>query len=184
MKTVLFLIAASLVAFAYSEYAFPHRTGGMISATRSFSLNGRWYSVGNPSRSNTLIRDELAKWGFDVTRIPRETWDSNDLFLDLLSELPSKKNRSRHTSFPLPFRAKNELQMESDAGVVEITYGNVSLKGSRAAQELAANGWKIAETGKSTGPGFLATIRNGRETSIAFLEKDESGCLFIRQWEK
>jgi hypothetical protein len=184
MKPVFCLIAASLVACAYSVYAVAHRVDGIISTTRSFSLNGRWYSVGKPSGSDSLIREELTKRGFDVSRIPQETGDPGDFFLDTLSEQSSKNNRSRPYSLPFFFRAKNNLQMESDAGIIDITYGNVSPKGSYARKDLAAKGWKIVETGKSAGPVSIATISKGRETSIVFLEEKEGGCLFIRQFEK
>ena len=184
MKPVFFLLAALLVACACSVYAVAHRVDGILSTTRSFSLNGRWYSVGKPSGSDSLIRRELTRRGFDVTRIPPETGDPGDFFLDTLSEQSSKINRSRLYSLPFAFRAKNSLQMESDAGIIDITYGNVSPKGSRAKEDLAAKGWKIVETGKSAGPVSIATISKGRETSIVFLEAREGGCLFIRQLEK
>jgi hypothetical protein len=184
MKPVFCLIAASLVACAYSVYAMATRVDGIISITRSFSLNGKRYSVGKPSGSNSLIREELTRRGFDVTRIPQGTGDPNDIFLDTLSEQSSKINRSRPYSLPLFFRAKNSLQMESDAGIIDITYGNVSSKGSYARKDLAAKGWKIAETGMSAGPVSIATISKGRETFIVFLEEKEGTCLFIRQLEK
>lgn len=184
MKPVFCLIAASLVACAYSVYAVAHRGDGILSTTRSFSLNGRWYSVGKPSGSDSLIRGELTRRGFDVTRIPLETGNPGDFFLDALSEQSSRINRSRLHSLPFSFRAKNSLQMESDAGIIDITYGNVSPKGSHAKGDLAAKGWKIVETGKSAGPVSIATISKGRETSIVFLEEKEGGCLFIRQLEK
>jgi hypothetical protein len=85
---------------------------------------------------------------------------------------------------PFSFRGKNSLQMESDAGIIDITYGNVSSKGSGARKGLAANGWKIAETVNSAGPVSIATISKGRETFIVFLEENEGACLFIRQLEK
>jgi len=184
MKPVLCLIAASLAACAYSVYAMAHRVDGIISNTRSFSLNGRWYSVGNRSGIDSLIREELTRRGFDVARIPLEPGDPGDLFLDTLSEQPSQNHRSRPYSLPLPFRAKNSLQMESGEGIIDITYGNVLPKGSHATKDLAAKGWKIVETGKSAGPVSIATISKGRETSIVFLEEKEGGCLFIRQLEK
>lgn len=184
MKHVFCLIAASLIACAYSVYATAHRVDGITSITRSFSLNGRWYSVGKPSGSDSLIREVLTRRGFDATRIPQETGDPGDIFLDTLSEQDSKTNRFRPYSLPLFFRAKNSLQMESDAGAIDITYGNVSPKGSYARKDLAAKGWRIAETGKSAGAVSIATISKGRETFIVFLEEKEGNCLFIRQLEK
>jgi hypothetical protein len=184
MKPAFCLIAASLVACACSVYAMANRVDGIISLTRSFSLNGRWYSVGKPSGSDSLIREALTKRGFDVTRIPQETEDQGDISLDTLSEQYSKIDRFRPYSFPFLFQARNSLQMESDAGVIDITYGNVSRKGNYARKNLAAKGWKIAETGKSARPVSIATNSKGRETFIVFLEENEGTCLFIRQLEK
>ena len=184
MKPVFCVIAATLTACAYSVYAMAHRVDGIISITRSFSLNGRWYSVGKPSGTESIMREELSRRGFDVTRIPEVTGDPGDVFLDTLSEQSSRNKRSRPYSLPFSFRAENSMQMESDGGIIDITYGNVSPKGSVARKNLAAKGWKIAEAGKSAGPVSIATISKGRETFIVFLEEKEGACLLIRELEK
>lgn len=184
MKVVLCIIAASLVACAYSVYAVPHRVDGILSTTRSFSLNGRWYSVDKPAGSDTIIRDEVTRKGVDLARIPRESGDPEDFLLDPLTERSPKKDRSLPCSLPSSFRARNSLQLESEAAILDITCGTVSPKGNLSMKELAATGWKIAETGNSPGAVSVATIRKGRETSIVFLEEKEGSCLFLRQLEK
>jgi len=184
MKPVFCLISVSLVACAYSVFAMATRVDGIISHSRSFSLNGRWYSVGKPAGIESIIREELTRRGFDVTRLPGETGVTDDISLDTLSEQSSGTTRSRPYSLPFYFRAENSLQMESDGGIIVITYGNVSPKGSYARKILAAKGWKIAETGKSAGPVSVATISKGRETFIVFLEEKEGACLLIRELEK
>lgn len=184
MKAVSVLIAFSLIVFAYSVYAVPPRIGAVSSSTRSFSLNGRWFSVGKPSRTSAIIRDELTKRGFDISRIRQEPEYPNDTLIDTLLELPSNDIRSRLSSVPVPFRERNTLKTVTDTGIVVITFGNVSSEGNHTRKELSAKGWKIAETGKAAAPGFMATIRNGRETSVVFLEEKTRGCLYIRRLEK
>lgn len=184
MKAASCLIALSLVVFAYSVYAVPHQVGAFPSPTRSFSLNGRWFSVGKPSRTGTIVRGELAKRGFDVSRILREPGNPDEPFIDTLMELPPGNIRSRFSSVPVPLRDKITLQTVSDAGTVDITFGNGISGGNHTRKELLAKGWRIVETGKSASPGFIATIRNGRETSVVFLEEKTGGFLSIRRLEK
>ena len=184
MRLALCLIAATLTVCAYSVYAMTTHIDGIFSITRSFSLNGKRYSVGKPSGIDALIREELTRRGFDVPQIPQATEDPDDFYIDTLTEQSFRNTRSRPHSLPFFFRAENSLQMESDAGIVDITHGNVSPRGSYARKELAAKGWEIAEIGKSAGPVSIATTHNGRETFIVFLEEKEGACLFIRQLEK
>lgn len=183
MKPVPCLVTASLIAAAFSVYALPHRMDRILSATRSFSWDGKWYSVGKPSSGDSLIRKELSRRGFDITRIPQETTEPGVDLVDTLSEIPPKKH-PRLIPFPSTFRAENSLQMESVAGFIDITYGNVSPKGGYAKKELAAKGWKFVEMDEPARPFCIATIRKGRETSIVLLEEKEGSCLFLRQLEK
>lgn len=184
MKTLSCLVALSLVVAAYAVSAVPPRLDAVSSPTRSFLLNGRWFSVGKPSRSDAVMREELAARGVDVSRIPRETGDLNDILIDGLSELPSTTIRSRHFSAPFSIRRMDGLQMESEAATVDISIGNVSPGKNRTTEDLVAKGWEVAETGKYAAPSFMAAIRNGRETSVVFVEEKTGSCLFIRRLEK
>ena len=184
MKTVSVLIAFSLIVSAFSVYAVPPRIGAVFSPTRSFSLNGRWFSVGKPSRIDTVLQDELTKRGLDISRIRQEPEYPNDTIIDTLSELPSNNIQSRFSSVPVLFSEKNTLRAVSDAGIVNITIGNVSTGGNLTRKKLLAKGWKIVETGKASAPGFMATTRSGRETSVVFLEEKTGDCLYIRRLEK
>jgi hypothetical protein len=74
--------------------------------------------------------------------------------------------------------------MESGDGSIDITYGTISLKSGYARKSLAAAGWEFTETEDMGKPFRIATLREGRETTIVFLEEKEGNCLFIRRREK
>jgi hypothetical protein len=183
LKPVASLVAALLVAGAFSVYAFPLRIRGRLSATRFFSLDGKWYSVGKPSSGNSLLRETLRKQGIDIGRISREPLDSGDCVLDILSEIPP---RIRPRSSPLPscLRVENNMGMESGFGFLGIRSGKIAPKGTYARKTLAAQGWTFVDRKERATPVTIGTIRNGRETAIVFLEEDEGNFLYIRQWEK
>ena len=183
MKAVSCLVAASLLAGAFSVYALPKRPGEAISPTRSFSLNGRWYSVGKPAEAGFLLGEELRKRGPTVPERSRETADPDGCVVDTLSEIPSK-SRSRPDPVPPGFRAENSLQMESGDASIDITYGTISLRNGYAGKALAAAGWEFTESEEPGRPFRIATLREGRETTIVFLEEKEGNCLFIRRREK
>ena len=183
MKPVAGLIATLLVAGAFSVYAFSLRSNGFLSATRFFSLNGNWYSVGKPSSGNSLLREELRKQGIDIGRIPRDPLDSDDCVLDMLSEIPPRI-RSRSSPLPSCLRVENSMGMESGLGFLDITSGKISPKGTYARKNLAAQGWTFVDRKERATPVCIGTIRNGRETAIVFLEENEGDFLYIRQMEK
>lgn len=183
MKTVSCLVAASLLAGAFSVYALPKRPGVAISPTRSFSLNGRSYSVGKPAEAGSLLREELRKRGLSVPELSRETAGPDGCLVDTLSETPSK-SRSRPIPLPPGFRAENSLQMESGDGSIDIAYGTFSLNNGSARKALADAGWEFTEPEESGRPFRIATLRKGRETTIVFLEEKERACLLIRRREK
>jgi hypothetical protein len=183
MKAVSCLVAASLVAGVFSVYALPRRPGKAISPTRSFSLNGRSYSVGTPAEAGFLLREVLRKQGLTIPELSRETADPGGGVVDTLSETPSKF-RSPPVPLPPGFRAENSLQMESGDRTIDITTGHTSLKNGDARKALAAAGWEFTETEEPGRPFRIATLRQGRETTIVLLEKKEGNCLFIRRREK
>ena len=183
MKPVTSFIAALLVAGAFSVYAFPLRIDGLLSATRFFSLDGKWYSVGKPSSGNSLLREELRKQGIDIGRIPRVPPDSGDCVLDILSEIPARM-RSRSSPLPSCLRVENNMGMESGLGFLGIRSGKISPKGTYARKILAAQGWTFVDRKERATPICIGTIRNGRETAIVFLEENEGDFLYIRQLEK
>lgn len=183
LKPVAGLIATLLAAGALSVYAFPLRINGFLSATRFFSLDGNWYSVGKPSSGNSLLREELRKQGIDIGRIPREPLDSDDSVLDMLSEIPPRM-RSRSSPLPSCLRVENSMGMESGLGFLDITSGKISPKGTYARKNLAAQGWTFVDRKERATPVCIGTIRNGRETAIVFLEENEGDFLYIRQLEK
>jgi hypothetical protein len=182
VKAVSCLVAASLLAGAFSVYALPRRPGEAISPTRSFSLNGRWYSLGTPAGAGFLLREILRKRGLTNPELSRGTADP-DSVVDTLSETPSK---FRSPPIPLPpgFRAENSLQMESGDRSIDITTGHASLKNGDARKALTDAGWEFTETEEPGRPFRIATLREGRETIIVLLEKKEGNCLFIRRREK
>ena len=183
MKPLLCLVTASLVAGALSVYALPGRPGETISAARAFSLNGKWYSVGKPVNSDSLLREELYKRGIDIPRILREPKDRGGCSVDTLSEIPAKRH-FRQIPLPSSFRAENSLQMESGDGWIDITYGKIFQEKGYVKKALVAAGWKFVDAGEPGRPFSIGTIREGRETSIVFLEEKEGNCLFVRQLEK
>jgi hypothetical protein len=183
MKAFSCLVAASLLAGAFSVYALPRRSGGAISTTRSFSLNGRWYAVGKPAEADFLLREELRKRGLTIPELSREAADPAGSVVDILSETPSNF-RSRPIFLPPGFRAVSSLQMESGDGSIDITTGNVSLENGFAGKALVDAGWKFTETEEPGRPFRIATLQEGRETAIVLLEKKEGNCLFIRRREK
>ncbi|MGZ9251784.1 MAG: hypothetical protein ACXW4F_06375 [Candidatus Deferrimicrobiaceae bacterium] len=74
--------------------------------------------------------------------------------------------------------------MESGDASIDITYGTISLRNGYAGKALAAAGWEVTETEEPGRPFRIATLREGRETTIVFLEEKEGNCLFIRRREK
>jgi|GEM_PF-1344078 len=176
-------IAALLTAGALSVYAFPLRVNGLLTATRSFSLDGQWYSVGKTSAGNSVLREELRKQGIDSGRIPREPLVSGDCVLDILSEEPP---RMRSRSFPLRscLHVEDNMEMESGLGFLDITSGKISPNGRHARKELAAKGWTFVDIKEHATPVSIGTIRAGRETAIVFLEENEGEFLYVRQREK
>ena len=176
-------VAALLTAGALSVYAFPFRVTGLLTATRSFSLDRKWYSVGNTSSGNSVLREELRKRGIDTGRIPREPLISGDCVLDVLSE---ESSRIRSSSFPLPscLHVEDNMEMETGLGFLDITTGKFSPNGGHARKELAAKGWTFVDISERTGPVSIGRIRGGRETAIVFLEEKEGDFLYFRQREK
>jgi hypothetical protein len=177
------LIAALLTAGALSVYALPLRVQGLLTATRYFSLDRKWYSVGNTSGGNSVLREELRKRGIDSGRIPLEPLISEDCVLDILSEEPS---RMRSLPFPLPscLHVEDDMEMETGLQFLDIATGKISPNGRLARKELAANGWTFVDITEHTGPVSIGTIRGGRETAIVFLEEKEGDFLYVRQREK
>lgn len=183
MKPVFRLVAVLLAAGAFSVYAFPLRTNGLLSAARFFSLGGKRYSVGETAGGDSLLREELRKRGLDVRRIPRELLDSDDLVLDTLSEMPPGMP-PRPLPLPSGLRVENAMGIESGAGFLDITSGKIPPKGTCARKDLAAKGWTVVGTEDPSTPVCIGTIRNGRETAIVVLEEKEGDFLYIREWEK
>lgn len=180
MKTVSCLVAASLLAGAFSVHALPRRSGGAISSTRSFSLNGRWYAVGKPAEADILPGEALRKRGLTIPESSREAADPYGTVIDPLTETPPNF-RSRPISLPPGFRAESSLQMESGNGSIDITTGHSSLENGSARKTLADAGWEFTETEEPGRPFRIATLQEGRETTIVLLEKEEGNCLFIRR---
>ncbi|HJX15028.1 MAG TPA: hypothetical protein VJ386_04790 [Candidatus Deferrimicrobiaceae bacterium] len=183
MKPLLCLVTASLAAGALSVHALPGGPGETASAARAFSLNGKWYSVGKPVNSDSLLQEELSKRGIDIPRILRKPKDRGGCSVDTLSEIPAKR-RFRQIPLPSGFRAENSLQMESGDGWIEIAYGKIVQEKGDARKALVAAGWKFMDAGEPGRPFCIGTNREGRETSIVFLEEKEGNCLFVRQLEK
>ena len=183
MKNTLCLAAALLAAMIFSVHALPSHLGKIISPTRSFFFQGKWYTTGKPSKIKPLIREELFRHGFDITRIPPGTLDAGDEVTDSLSDFPAKI-RLRPILLPSCFRAENDLSMESGAGFIDISSGKVTKAGSSARKEILAEGWTLAGMEEHERPFSLATIRRGRETSFVFLEEKEGNYLLVRRLEK
>lgn len=183
MKNALCLAAVLLAAMVFSAHALPSRLGKILSPTRSFFFHGRWYSAGKPSQQNSLIREELSRHGFDITRIPPETLDSGDEVSDPLADIPAKK-RLRPVAIPSCLRAESSLSMNSGSGFIDISCGKVTTAGSSARKEIHAEGWTFVGMEGHDGPFSLATIRKGRESSFVFLEEKEGNYLFVRRLDK
>lgn len=177
------LVAVLLTAGALSVYALPLRVHGLLNATRYFSLDRKWYSVGNASGGNSVLREELRKRGIDSGRIPREPLISEDCVLDILSE---EQSRERSRPFPLPscLHVEHNMEMVTGLNLLDITTGKISPNGRHARKMLAAKGWTFVDIKEHTGPVSIGTIRGGRETAIVFLEEKEGDFLYIRQREK
>jgi hypothetical protein len=183
MKPVLFIATALVVAGALTGYAIPKSPDGILSVTRSFSLDGRWYSVGEPVNVESVIWKELGKRGNAIPRISGEILDTEDFLVDVLSDIPAKK-RMRPIFSSSRFRAERSLQMESGDGFIEITSGKIHSRGDSFRRHLVDSGWKIVEAKECGVPSCIATIRNEKETSIVFLEEREGSCLLFRRLEK
>ncbi|MGB7972159.1 MAG: hypothetical protein WCF31_09350 [Candidatus Deferrimicrobiaceae bacterium] len=183
LKPIGSFIAALLAAGALSVYAFPVRINGLLNSTRSFSLDGKWYSLGKTSSGNSVLNEELRKLGIDTGRIPREPLDSGDCVLDILSE---EQSRMRSRSFPLPscLHVEDNMEMETGLGFLDITTGKISPNGRYARKELAAKGWTFVDIKEHATPVSIGTIRAGRETAIVFLEENEGDFLYVWQREK
>ncbi len=183
MKPVLCLAASLLVAGFFSIHSLPPRKGKIISPTRSFSFLGKWYSPGKPSKGKSLIWEEISRHGFDISRIPPGTFDPGDEVSDPLSEIPAK-TRFRPITFPTRFRPENSLQMESEDGFIDISYGKIITAEGSMRNEIISEGWTFVAMEGHPGPFSLATIHTGRETSFVFLEEKEGNCLFVRRLKK
>jgi len=183
LKPFVSFITALLVAGALSVYAFPLRVNGLLSATRFFSLDGKWYSVGKTSSGNSVLREELRKQGIDTGRIPREPLDSGDCVIEILSEIPSRM-RSRSSPLPSCLHVENNIEMETGLGLLDISYGKISPNGRHARKDLVAKGWTFVDMKEHATPVCIGTIRGGRETAIVFLEEKEGDFLYVRQREK
>lgn len=183
MKPALFIASALVVAGALTVYALPQCPDKLLSVTRSFSLDGKWYSVGNPVSVDSVIRKELGKTGNDISRIPSDILSTDGFLVDPLSDIPAK-TRMRPNLVPSRFRPEQSLQMESGDGFIEITHGKVYSQGDSFRKELSDSGWKIIETKERGKQSCIATIHKEKETSIVFLEEREGTCLLFRHLEK
>lgn len=183
MKPAVFIASALVVAFALSVNALPQSPDGLLSVTRSFSLDDVWYSVGKPVSIDSVIRKELEKRGNDISRISSDIFTSGGILVDALAENPSK-TRMLPIHLPFRFRAEHSLQLESRDGLVDIASGKVYPKGDPSRKVLADSGWKIVDTKERGMAGCIAMIRYERETSIVFLEEREGAFLLIRHLEK
>lgn len=183
MKPVFFLVAVLLVAGAFTGSALPRNAGNVGSATRAFSLDGEWYSVGKPSDSGFVLRKKLQAMNLDLSRVPPDVLAPGSLAVDVLSEIPANR-----TSEPIPLssflRQEHDLQLASGNRHVGISFGKISGSRDQAKKSLARSGWKLAGTEKSGDPFSVATIRNERETSIVLLEEKEGSYLLLRQLEE
>jgi hypothetical protein len=183
LKPIGCLIAALLTAGALSAYALPLRVQGLLTATRYFSLDRKWYSVGNTSGGNSVLREELRKRGIDSGRISPEPLISEDCVLDKLSEEPSRV-QSHPFSLPSCLHVEDNMEMDTGFKFLDITAGKISPNGRHARKELAAKGWTFVDVKEHTGPVSIGTFRGGRETAIVLLEEKEGTFLYFRQREK
>jgi hypothetical protein len=183
MKPALCIVSALVIVGALTVYALPQDPYGILSVTRSFSLDGRWYSVGKAVSGDSVIRKELGKRGNDISRIPYEFLNTGGFLVDALSEIPAK-TRIRPILLPSRFRAEHNLLMESGDGFIDIASGKIYSQGDSFRKGLADAGWKIVETKVRGKPSCIATIRNEKETSIVFLEERDGTCLLVRHLEK
>ena len=183
MKHLVCLAATLLASGVFAVFALPHPMENIISPTRSFALQDRWYSAGMPSKRKSLIQEELSRQGFDIARIPRGALDPGDTVPNPLFEIPSRK-RFRPFFYPAWFRAENSLVMESEDGLIELTYGRIATAGDSARKNIVTQGWTVVGIEEDARSASLATIRRGREISVVFLEEKEGDCLFVRRLEK
>lgn len=183
LKPSAILITALLVSGALSVYAFPLRINGLLSGTRFFSLDGKWYSVGKTSSINSLLREELRKQGIDVNRFQQLLFDSDKLDLDILSKI-SPRSRSRSSLLPSCLHVENNMGMETGLGFLDIISGKIAPKGTYARKVLAAKEWTFVHMDDHAAPLWIGSIRDGRETAIVFLEEKEGNFLYVRQLEK
>jgi hypothetical protein len=183
MKPALYIASMLVVAGALTVSALPQDPDHILSVTRSFSLDGKWYSVGNPASVDSVMRKELGKRGNDISRIPSDILNADGFLVDVLSDIPAK-TRMHPILLPSRFRAENRLQMESGDGFIEIASGKVYPKGDSFRKRFADSGWKIVEAKERGKPSCIATIRHEKEISIVLLEEREGSCLLIRHLEK
>lgn len=183
MKGAFSLVAAFTVAGALTVSAFPRGAGDIVSATRAFSLDGRWYSVGKPSDGDSVLREKLKDMGIDVSKIPSGIISPSGFFIEALSDISSKRTAGT-VSVPSCLREEHVMQLTSENGSIDISFGKISASRDQAKKGLVALGWKLSGTINSGNPVSFATIRNERENSIVLLEEKEGSYLSIRQLEK
>lgn len=186
LKPLVRLLAIPVVGCAISAFAMARAAGLTAFGTRAFFFEGRWYAVGQRTTAESVLRNELAKAGYEL---PRETEDSRDRLdceIDALSSTAPKIGpRPLHLPSGLGrFHAADSLRTESATHTVDIASGTVEAKIWRIRNALIAAGWHVAQSGQPGEPYCIATMNRGRETSIVVLEEDKGSVLVLRQMEK
>lgn len=186
MKPLVRFLAIPVVGCAISAFALVRAAGLTTFGTRAFFFGGRWYAVGQRTTGESVLRNELAKAGFELPRKTEDPRGRLDCEIDaLLPTAPKIGLRPVHLPSGLGrFHAADSLRTESATHTVDIASGTVAGKISRIRNALIAAGWHVAQSGQPGEPYCIATMNRGRETSIVVLQEDKGSALVLRQMEK
>ena len=156
MKRIAAVAGALLLSAFFAIPASPDRRSARISTTKSFAIDGRRFTVEKPSNDPHSIRGEEL----------RET---------------SGGKKIDPSGIPHGLRADKSIRLETESGAVDIAFGDMESKGSQIRRRMSAAGWKCIEP--PGGWGAVATMKNGKETTIVLLEEKEGKFLVLRRVE-
>lgn len=174
------LAAAGILVHAVFSAAFP----SFSSTTRSFSFDGRRYTLAPSGESNlSLVRHELAKAGIELPLDPGEDPSPHPaLSFALVRE--GKDRSLRRLPIPAPFDIEHTLRLTNDEGEVEIAFGHTRQSPRESARLLRARGWSCTGPADRARRGTVATYTRGKEKLLAFLEAEGGGFLLVRRVDR
>ena len=180
MKRYLIVATIPLLLWSLALPAMPGHRRKTISSTREFLIDGKRYLLDRSAGDDIPpLRREASRLGFDapLAEIP---YLSKPYFEDTLREVDGTTSSIPHP-FPKGLLPDHVMKLVSEAGPVDLAVGLIGAGGRAVRNRLPATGWKCIELPRAQEPVTVATLNQGKEAFIVFLDEKTGKFLLVRK---